>query len=135
MGSRQITEHFNEDEFRCPCGCGRMEFSDQGIRVLEKLRVRVGRAVTINSGYRCPKYNAEVSGTGLTGPHTIIANRNVTADIKTSGAAAFELLHAAMGLGFTGFGIKQNGPHSSRFIHLDMIPPGVRQLRPRIWSY
>ncbi len=132
---RQITEHFNEDEFRCRCGCERMEFSDHGIQRMEKLRVRVGRAVKINSGYRCPKYNAEVSSTGLTGPHTITANKNVTADIEVVGEPVVDLLDAALSLGFTGFGIKQKGPHAGRFIHLDMITPGGRHPRPRVWSY
>ena len=133
--SRQITEHFNEDELRCSCGCERMEFSDRSIRILETLRKRVGRAVTISSGYRCPKYNAEVSATGLTGPHTITSNHNVTVDIRVSGIAAVDVLHAALNLGFTGIGVKQSGPHPARFIHLDMISPGAQHPRPRVWSY
>ena len=135
MGTRQITPHFNESELTCRCGCDRMEFSDRGIRFLEALRMRVGRAITITSGYRCPKYNDEVSGTGLTGPHTVTAHHNVTVDVRVSGMPAVDLLHAALNLGFTGIGVKQNGTHAARFIHLDMITPGGRHPRPRVWSY
>ena len=135
MPSRQITSHFNEDELRCKCGCKRMLFTDRAVRFLEVLRTRLGRAIRINSGYRCPEYNAEVSATGLGGPHTVTANQNITVDVGISGEAAFDLLHHAVNLGFTGIGVKQKGPHSERFVHLDMIMPAGRHPRPRIWSY
>lgn len=131
MSSRQITEHFNEDELRCRCGCGLMEFSDQSVRQLEALRVRVGRPLIITSGYRCPEYNDQVSLTGPSGPHTITDNHNVTVDIGVSGKTASDLVFAAMSLGFTGIGVKQSGAHKSRFIHIDRLG----HPRPRIWSY
>ncbi len=132
---RQISEHFNEDELRCRCGCGRMEFSDQSVSTLEELRQRVNRPMRITSGYRCPKYNDEVSGTGLTGPHTVTAHYNITVDVKVSGEAAVDLLHEALRLGFTGIGVKQSGPHDRRFIHLDLILSGGSHPRPWVWSY
>ncbi len=133
--ARQISPHFNEDELKCKCGCERMNFSDRSVRFLEVLRVRVGRAIRINSGYRCPEHNRAVSSTGLSGPHTVITNHNITVDIRVSGDAAFDLLHHAINLGFTGIGIKQKGAHAERFIHLDMIMPAGRHPRPRVWSY
>ncbi|KKM28197.1 hypothetical protein LCGC14_1567150 [marine sediment metagenome] len=135
MSGRQITKHFNEDELRCQCGCGRMEFSDKAVRFLEALRGRYGRAIRINSGYRCPEHNDSVSSTGPNGPHTVTANQNITVDIQISGEAVAKLLYHAINLGFTGIGVKQKGNHAGRFIHLDMIMPAGRHPRPRVWSY
>ncbi len=135
MSGRQISPHFNEDELRCKCGCGRMEFSDMAIDWLEKLRVNFGGPIRINSGYRCPEHNAAVSSTGLNGPHTITTHNNVTVDISEVGGEALDLVHEALKLGFTGVGVKQKGSHSGRFIHLDRIVPGARQPRPYLWGY
>ena len=112
-----------------------MEFSDQSVERIELLRQRVGRPMRIASGYRCPKYNDEVSSTGLTGPHTVTSHHNITVDVQVSGEAAVDLLHEALNLGFTGIGVKQSGPHVIRFIHLDLILSGGRHPRPRVWSY
>ena len=135
MSRRQITPHFNEDELRCTCGCERMEFSDKAVQYLEELRVKLDAPIHVTSGYRCPEHNASVSSTGRTGPHTITENDNVTVDIGAKGTQAHSILKIAGDLGFTGVGIKQNGPHSSRFIHLDRIAPGGRAPRPWVWSY
>lgn len=37
---------------------------------LDRLRSLYGSPITINSGYRSPEYNAQISSTGETGPHT-----------------------------------------------------------------
>jgi uncharacterized protein YcbK (DUF882 family) len=130
--SRQITEHFNEDELRCQCGCGRMEFSDAAVQKLEDLRMALDAPIGINSGYRCPLYNERISKTGLNGPHTVTEDDNITVDIGVSGVEAHNLLHAIDFVDFSGVGIKQTGPHSGRFIHLDCL---TSEPRPWVWSY
>lgn len=135
MSGRQITPHFNEDELRCTCGCELMEFSDKAVQHLEELRIKLDAPIHITSGYRCPEHNANVSSTGRTGPHTFTTDDNMTVDIGVSGVKAFNILKLAPELGFTGFGIKQNGPHSGRFIHLDRIAPSRQAPRPWVWSY
>jgi len=130
--SRQITPHFNEDELRCKCGCGMMEFSDEAVQKLEDLRMTLGAPIRISSGYRCPFYNNRVSKTGYDGPHTIAEDDNITVDISVSGLRAHELLEAVDYLTFSGIGIKQTGAHSGRFIHLDCLMSGSR---PWVWSY
>lgn len=85
--------------------------------------------MTVTSGYRCPKYNAQVSETGLGGPHTT----GHAADFSIRGSEAYRLVGAAMRRGFTGVGVSQKG--DSRFIHLDDLPITVTSPRPRIWSY
>jgi len=108
-----------------------MEMSQVFLDMLEMLRVMYAKPIIITSGYRCPKHNQQVSGSGFDGPHTIGA-----ADIAVSGSEAYDLLRAASLVGFSGIGIRQSGPHASRFIHLDNCTiPGTAIPRPRIWSY
>lgn len=56
------TSHFNESEFRCRCECG-LKAMDVGlIDMLETLRLRINRPITIISGVRCPGHNKFVGG-------------------------------------------------------------------------
>ncbi len=95
---------------------------------LERLRQAFGKPMRLSSAYRCPDYNARVSHTGLTGPHT--TGRAV--DVLISGEEAYRLVQLALEYGFTGIGIAQRGPYERRFIHLDDLEG---DLRPRVWSY
>ena len=60
-------KHFKLDEFRCKC-CGELpSFAKENIealvnKVLDGARARLGKPVTVNSGYRCAKHNREVGG-------------------------------------------------------------------------
>jgi len=130
----RITKHFTREELQCKCGCEGMKFSSKGVEVLEELREDFGHSIVINSGYRCPEHNNKVSSTGLTGPHTITKSDNITVDIKIMGVLAERLMATAVRQGkWTGFGFKQNGLGSGRFIHLDRL--AVSETRPRIWTY
>jgi len=124
----QVTPHFSLKELRCRC-CGRMGIDQAFLDRLEDMRVAFDRPMIIGSGYRCPDYNARVSTTGRTGPHTIGA-----VDVLISGAEAHRLLHMALMIGFNGIGVKQHGPMAGRFIHLDNLP-GHNHPRPRVWTY
>lgn len=59
--------YFKPGEFRCRC-CGGLppavlENIDALVtEVLDPARQRLGGPVLVNSGYRCPKHNAEVGG-------------------------------------------------------------------------
>ena len=115
--------NFELEEFNCPCDepCQQSLSHDLGLK-LQLLRSRVGPLI-INSGLRCPDYNKKIGGVKssyhLTGE---------AVDIDTSkwgGSRKFELIEAAIELGFTGIGI------AISFIHLD-----VRQDRdPAVWTY
>lgn len=122
-------KHFKIDEFKCPCPCGRNEMDSKFVDLLDELREVCGFALPVTSGYRCPKHNAEVSSTGLTGPHTT----GRAADFGVSGKQAYELLTWAVRMGFTGIGVNQKG--ASRFIHLDDLPAATGQPRSTVWSY
>ncbi len=121
--------NFTRDEFKCHCGNCVNEIQDSFIDRMQKLRTLLGFPLSITSGYRCPAYNAKVSGTGLTGPHT----KGRAADIAVSREQAFRLVSMASTLGFTGIGVSQKG--NSRYIHLDDLPAASGQPRPTIWSY
>ena len=60
-------EFFNFSEFACRC-CGRIPPGVRGNiealvdNVLDPARRVFGGPVSVNSGYRCPKHNAEVGG-------------------------------------------------------------------------
>lgn len=132
--STYLTDHFTREELSCR-HCGEMLFSERAVEKLEGLRLDVCLSMPINSGYRCPSHNARVSSSGVSGPHTITAEDNVTVDVDTHGREALEIIRAAPFHGFTGYGLKQHGPHRERFVHLDCLSAGVGRPRPWLWTY
>ena len=98
---------------------------------LEELRLTHNKPLRLTSAYRCPNHNGKVSRTGRNGPHTT----GMAVDIQIAGEDAFELVHAAIGHGFSGLGIKQHGAYERRYIHLDTIRRDSGAPRPRIWTY
>ena len=61
-------KYFRKEEFECRC-CGSMGSPLVGENiealvenVLDPARERLGMPIIVNSGYRCPKHNAEVGG-------------------------------------------------------------------------
>jgi uncharacterized protein YcbK (DUF882 family) len=117
---------FTEAEMRCRC-CGECGMTHQFMLDLQALRDAYRRPMPVTSGYRCPAYNAKVSTTGTTGPHTT----GKAVDIAVSRADALDLFFLAKLHGFTGFGINQKG--NARFIHLDTLTDDNGD--PRFWSY
>lgn len=100
----------------------------------ELLRIRMGRPLPINSGYRTPEHNLAVASTGERGPHTT----GQAFDIQIYGFEWIRLVSIAYELGFTGFGINQAAtvPERSRFIHLDDLESDDRgRVRPAQWWY
>jgi uncharacterized protein YcbK (DUF882 family) len=96
---------------------------------IESLRNQLGFPFPVTSAARCPAYNAKVSGTGATGPHT--TGRAI--DIAVGQDKALALVRAALFAGFTGVGVQGKG--AGRFIHLDDLPNTATSPRPRLWSY
>lgn len=121
--------NFKLDEFRCK-GDGKVAMDATFLDRLQRLRDLYGKPLRIMSGYRSPEYNNKVSFTGLNGPHT--TGRAV--DILIDRAEAYKLLVVALDCGFTGVGVAQKGPTSSRFLHLDDLEAPDHP-RPNIWSY
>lgn len=61
-GGKQLSAHFKVQEFACRSGADAVLIAPRLVMVLETIRARFGAAVTINSGYRTPEYNAKVGG-------------------------------------------------------------------------
>lgn len=53
-----LSKNFSRSEFACRCGCGFDTPSPAIVRTVQTIRDEAGRAVTINSGCRCPRHNA-----------------------------------------------------------------------------
>lgn len=109
---------------------GRIVVDTEFMDALEALRVELGFRFILTSAYRTPEHNLAVATTGERGPHTT----GRAADIAVYGEWAYRLLAAAPRHGFTGLGIQQVGPLSSRFIHLDMLS-APDYPRPNVWTY
>lgn len=139
MSKADDYKYFTKEEILCPCGqCKEEDVPDSVwyfFYSLDSLRDYLEIPLPVNSGYRCPDYNAEISATGSrTGSHTTGA-----ADIRVSGKEAYQLLSAVLSdtdpMFFTGVGIKQKGDINGRFIHLDSSLGTDAQPRPWVWTY
>lgn len=124
------SEHFSRNELACKC-CGMADMDEAFMERLEDLRKSYNKPMKASSAYRCPEHNAEVSKTGKDGPHT--TGRAI--DILVSGKDTHAIIRIAAGMGFTGIGIKQKGPHDQRFLHLDDLEEEPGRPRPWVWSY
>lgn len=61
-GGKKLSTHFKVKEFACKDGSDAVLVAPRLVMVLQSIRSRFGTAVTINSGYRTPQYNAKVGG-------------------------------------------------------------------------
>lgn len=55
-------KYFKKSEFRCKCGCGADKMDEKLIRVADRVRGHFGKPITVSSGRRCSKHNANVGG-------------------------------------------------------------------------
>jgi zinc D-Ala-D-Ala carboxypeptidase len=121
---------FSEDELRCK-GTGEIHMDELFMDMLVSLRERLKQPMSISSGYRSESHNIAIGGSTKSA-HL----KGCAVDIVCSGHKAFEIVRLALELGFTGIGVKQNGLHEKRFIHLDTMPKkSISIPRPWIWSY
>lgn len=120
--------YFTVEELTCRCGCGQMKMDGEFMLKLVALRDLIGFPLPITSAYRCPKHNLAVAETGAAGPHTT----GMAVDIAVSRERATALVRAALGMDFRGIGLKQHGPESGRFVHLDTVQTRPVQI---LWTY
>ncbi len=57
-----LSDNFNRSEFTCKCGCSQDTVDFNLIAGLEKIREHFDSPIMVNSGNRCPTYNASVGG-------------------------------------------------------------------------
>jgi len=53
--------YFKSEEVECECGCGRVP-DIRALELLDELRHKWGKPLTITSGMRCERRNAEIGG-------------------------------------------------------------------------
>lgn len=61
-GNKKLSTNFKVKEFACKDGSDAVLVAPRLVMVLQSIRSRFGAAVTINSAYRTPQYNAKVGG-------------------------------------------------------------------------
>ena len=61
-GERNVSKNFKVREFKCKDGSDTIFIADELVTVLQKIRDRFGKAVTINSAYRTDAYNKKIGG-------------------------------------------------------------------------
>lgn len=118
-GFQQLSENFQVREFACKDRSDVIFVAPELVTILQKIRTRFGKPVTINSAYRTPTYNKKVGGATFS-QHC----HGTAADIRVAGvsprqvAAYVETLMPDKG----GIGIYSN------FTHID-----VREVKSR-WN-
>lgn len=116
----QLSEHFADSEFQCRC-CGRLVVDARLVMAVEEIRRVSEVPVRINSGFRCPKHNAEVGGE-VNSQHM----RGTAADIRST-VGVDRLREIARGIPYVN-GIGYDPERG--FLHVD-----VRE-GPRVeWTY
>jgi hypothetical protein len=125
--SGDLSTNFWKWEFRCPClKCKRKKVRVSSLLLfkLEILRVKLGnKPIIINSGNRCPEYNAIVGG--YPDSAHIPNPDGEAADIKIKGVKPIDIGLAAEKIGGMRIGIAKT------YAHLDIRPPGPS----KFWIY
>ena len=103
----QLTANFNLREFACR-HCGALKIDPALVTRLQQLRDRVGKAINITSGYRCPTHNRAVGG-AANSQHLL----GKAADMWVEGMSPDTLATHAEAVGFGGIGIYDT------FVHVD----------------
>ena len=124
-----MSKFFTDDELSCNCGCGDFEMDEEFMNLLHQTRLSYDKPMVLSSAKRCKDHNVRVGGSASSA-HL----EGKAVDVLVSGKDAMELLKIAS-LYFGGIGLKQNGPHNSRFLHLDNAAELSQRPRPWIWTY
>ena len=57
-----MSKYFKPSEFMCHCGCQEMDVSPKLVELLDEIREKVGKPITVMSGKRCEAHNRKVGG-------------------------------------------------------------------------
>ncbi len=104
----KIDRNFYLNEFECPC-CHLVKIHSNLLKLLVKLRNKIGQPVFINSGYRCQKENDKVYGVP-TSYHLF----GMAADIYVRNMKTSDLFNHCVAIGFKGIGLYDT------FCHVDV---------------
>lgn len=115
--------NFKKSEFDCK-DTGENAMTHEFMVKLQLLREKCGFTFVITSGFRSVKHSVEVKKT-RGGTHT----KGLACDIRANGSQAYEIVHQALKLGFTGVGVHRG------FVHLDIATKKDGFDRPWLWPY
>ena len=105
----RLSENFTLNEFVCKGGdCSQVKVDMALIDFLQKIRNHFGRAVNINSAFRCEAHNKRVNGS-----KNSYHLKGAAADITVSGIAPLEVAKYAESIGIKGIGLYDT------FVHID----------------
>lgn len=116
---KQLSEHFNVQEFRCKCGKKHeIKVDEKLIQMLEALFPILGaEKCIVSSGYRCPEHDRKVGGSGY-GQHTKGTAADVCYYDDSNKPISSKIVSCrAQDIGFKGIA---NITRAYDYIHLDM---------------
>ena len=112
---RQLSKNFTLDELKCKCGkCGSVLVDETLVARLQQIRDHFGKAVTVNSGYRCEKHNASPQVGGAKGSRHL---KGMAADFRVQGIVPKEVAKYAESIGILGIGLYEG--KEGDFVHID----------------
>lgn len=102
----KLSEHFDDKEFTCKCGCGLSNVHTTLIDYLEKLHKSMdAKAIYVTSGLRCKKHNQSI-GAGSVSMHILGGASDIQVQKKDgSYYSAFTICECAEKIGFSGIGV------------------------------
>lgn len=111
----KITEHFDDSEFRCKCGCNGCIANIPHVERLEKLRSALNaKSIVISSGYRCPSHSVRVGGSS-NDAHTLGFATDIIAYKKDGNPySSVTVAKEAEKIGFGGIGLIDGN-----YVHVD----------------
>ena len=118
-----LSEDFNYKEFTCNCGCDRVVVAPELIKQIQRLRTMHRKPIRINSGYRCPEYNARVGG--------VDGSAHTTGHAADIACETSEERHALLNLVFF-YSLFTRVGIDKRFVHLDVDPSKPQHV---VWIY
>ena len=103
-----LSTNFKSTEFDCHGSgcCSSTKVDEKLVEYLQKIRNHFGKAVNINSGYRCKTHNAAVGGASASNHMD-----GEAADIRISGVTPLEVAQYAEHIGMLGIGVYSWGVH------------------------
>lgn len=125
--NRDLSPHFTAKEFTCKCGiCLRQQVDEKLINMLEEVRALYGKPISVTSGFRCPRHQENLRGSGYqtsVGPST--HSYGQAADITGDDLPA---LFKAVEAIFDSYGVAKT------FVHVDTRPKRADGSK-RVWKY
>ena len=111
----KLSENFKSNEFACKgkgC-CSKVLIDEKLVKYCQQIRDHFGKAVTINSGYRCATHNKSVGG--ASGSYHA---KGMAADIVVKDVRPTEVAKYAESIGVLGIGLYDN-EKDGHFVHID----------------